>query len=213
MQKSDFGYIYRTTNNITKQVYIGKKQGRYTNQYLGSGLHLKRAIKKFGVYAFRVDMIAQAESQEELNRLEKSLIAWYRKELGRKEVYNIANGGDGGNVWENGSPSCEQRLAIGRASVGNKNHKEDCLCCVCKAHKFGRKGILNPMFGKKYKHSLETIDKIRKTKSNNPYRHSEEIKEKLRLLMLGSKRRKYKKRIGGVKHEKFKDFGEITWLT
>lgn len=184
MLKNSFGYVYRTTNNITKQVYIGKKEGNFTHKYLGSGIRLKRVIKKFGIYAFRVDMIDSVDSREELNKLEKLMIAYYRQTLGNKEVYNLANGGDGGNVWVNGTPSLEQRLAIGKASVGNKNHKEDCLCCVCRAHKFGRKGILNPMFGKTFNHKLETIEKIKQTKAEHPYKHSAERRLKIKLANL-----------------------------
>lgn len=193
MLKSNFGYIYRTTNTITKQVYIGKKEGRFTQKYLGSGIHLKRAVKKFGPYVFKVEMIAQVESREELNRLERCLIAWYRKELGRREVYNIADGGDGGNVWKNGSPTLEQRIAIGKSSVGNKNHKEGCICCICKSHRFGRKGILNPMFGKHFKQTQETIEKIKRTKAEHPYKHSKERRDKISKVMTGIKRGNYKR--------------------
>jgi len=44
-----FGIIYKTTNNIDGKIYIGKAQNSckstIRNEYLGSGVFLRRAIK------------------------------------------------------------------------------------------------------------------------------------------------------------------------
>lgn len=193
--QNKFGYIYKTTNTFNSKVYIGKKEGNFSSSYLGSGLHLKRSIKKHGKYFFKLEVIVYANNKVELEKLEKVYIAGYRSMIGKKNVYNIADGGTGGNVWTNGSPSKEQRIKIGLASVGNKNHKSDCLCCVCKAQKYGRKGILNPMFGKHFICSEKTKEKIRLSKLGNlnPAKRPE-VREKIRKAMLGSKRGKYNKK-------------------
>lgn len=191
---NNFGYIYKTTNMITGHIYIGKKIGSFNSSYWGSGIHLKRAIKKFGRYVFKVELIAFTKDKDELNNFEKYFIEKYRKELGKDELYNIANGGDGGNVWPNGSPTIEQRRKIGLHSLGNTTHKINCFCYFCKAHRYGRKGKLNSMFGRHYHHTEETKEKIKKTKAKYPYRHSIERREKIRKIMLGSKRGKYKQR-------------------
>ena len=45
--------IYKTTNIINNMEYIGKRVTEDINDsYLGSGKHLKRAIKKYGIKNF-----------------------------------------------------------------------------------------------------------------------------------------------------------------
>jgi len=48
-------YIYKTTNLITKKFYIGKhsSQNIEIDTYLGSGILLERAIKKYGKHNFK----------------------------------------------------------------------------------------------------------------------------------------------------------------
>ena len=45
-----YGFIYITTNNLDGKKYIGQKSYSMPNwkRYLGSGIYLKRAIKKYG---------------------------------------------------------------------------------------------------------------------------------------------------------------------
>lgn len=41
-------YIYKTTNLINKKQYIGKHIGKINDFYLGNGINIKAAIKKYG---------------------------------------------------------------------------------------------------------------------------------------------------------------------
>ena len=96
-----YGYIYKTTNLINKKIYIGQKKSKIflENKYLGSGLYLKRAVKKYGKENFKVELIAWASNREELNNLEKYYILKYNS-LNSNIGYNIANGAfGGGDVW------------------------------------------------------------------------------------------------------------------
>lgn len=45
-----YGYIYKVINLYNKKVYIGQSTNfEYLKKYFGSGLLIKRAIKKYGI--------------------------------------------------------------------------------------------------------------------------------------------------------------------
>lgn len=96
-----YGFIYVTTNHINNKKYIGQKKydkrGNW-KKYIGSGVVLKQAIKKYGIENFSKEIIEECETKEELNAREKYWISYYDavKSYG---YYNIAAGGDGGNVF------------------------------------------------------------------------------------------------------------------
>lgn len=94
------GYIYKTTNTINKKIYIGKHQSsEYDDKYFGSGKILKRAIDKYGIENFINEIIDIADTDDELNEKEKYYIKYY-KDLYGENCYNLANGGDGGDVFK-----------------------------------------------------------------------------------------------------------------
>lgn len=93
-----FGYIYKTTNLINNKIYIGKRQGEFTEQYKGSGKILRRAINKYGVENFKTEIICKCDSIEELNDSEIKFIKEYKDKF-KDMCYNIAAGGNGGNVY------------------------------------------------------------------------------------------------------------------
>jgi group I intron endonuclease len=88
--------IYKTTNLINNKFYIGK-DSRNNPSYLGSGLALLNAIKKYGKENFKKEILQYCTSLEELSSAE---IAWITKldANNRKISYNIACGGQGGNL-------------------------------------------------------------------------------------------------------------------
>ena len=92
-------YIYRITNNINHKTYIG--QHKYCKSlfiedgYMGSGVLLKKAQKKYGIENFSKEIVTIAMSKSEADVLEKYYIAKERKE-NTYSCYNIADGGQGG---------------------------------------------------------------------------------------------------------------------
>ena len=96
-----YGFIYITTNLINNKKYIGQKKYGVKNceTYLGSGIILKQAIEKHGRENFKRDILEECYSKEELNEREKYWINYYDA-VNSKNFYNIAIGGDGGNVIE-----------------------------------------------------------------------------------------------------------------
>ena len=96
-------YIYCITNNINGKTYIGQRKcpankTPETDKYMGSGCLIKNSIKKYGLENFSKEILAITEKQENINILEKVFIKLYRDE--GKAEYNIADGGDGGNLGE-----------------------------------------------------------------------------------------------------------------
>ena len=92
---NNYGYIYKTTNLVNGKVYIGQKRGGFNLSYFGSGLIIKRAIKKEGKEAFKREFIVYAFNKEQLDFLEKKFIKNYRELLGKENLYNITDGGGG----------------------------------------------------------------------------------------------------------------------
>ena len=104
------GYIYKTTNKINQKVYIGKHQSsEYDEKYFGSGKILRRAIEKYGLENFSNEIIDTADTDEELNEKEKYYIKHY-KDLYGKDCYNLASGGDGGDVFKYQSSEHKQQF-------------------------------------------------------------------------------------------------------
>lgn len=115
-----YGYIYLTTNNINSKMYIGQhKSNKYEVDvnYLGSGIILEKAIRKYGKDNFSAQILATADSKEDLDKLEIEYIQKFRHLYGIDNIYNIANGGQGGSF----SPMTpERRRKIGQAHKGRK---------------------------------------------------------------------------------------------
>ena len=142
------GYVYLTANDLNDIKYIGKRQKpKFDKSYKGSGTVLKQAFKKYGKDKFYTTVLEWCETKEELCEAEKKWIAYYR-EHGQK-LYNVADGGDGGNVVDWKSLSEERRKEI------NKKNSDS------------HKGEKNPFWGKK--HSEETKRLIKENSKNDRF--------------------------------------------
>jgi group I intron endonuclease len=84
-------YIYKTTNLITDKIYIGQHTLN-DSKYLGSGVYLKHAIKKYSKKNFTKEILETCNSVEQLNERE---VYWISKLNSRdpKIGYNIDFGG------------------------------------------------------------------------------------------------------------------------
>lgn len=162
------GYIYLTVNKVNGKTYVGQrkfikknKNKSWKESYLGSGIHIKKAILKYGKENFEKFLIQYCETKDELNEQEKFWIAEYRRR--GKAEYNIADGGQGGIKCPSISEACKGR----KASEEQKKKMSE---------KY--KGSGNPFFGKK--HSLETIEKIKAARARQeaegrgPRKHKKE---------------------------------------
>lgn len=89
--------IYKTINKINGKWYIGKDTGVLGDNYLGSGVVLQRAIKKYGKENFKKEIIEICNDKKHLSEREKY---WIKKldACKRKDSYNISTGGEGGDT-------------------------------------------------------------------------------------------------------------------
>lgn len=86
--------IYKTTNHINGKYYIGAhRTENKDDDYLGSGVALRRAIDKYGKDSFRKEILLECSSAEEMFSIEEQMVdhldPW---------CYNMRNGGKGG--WD-----------------------------------------------------------------------------------------------------------------
>lgn len=64
--------------------------------YIGSGVILNNAIKKYGVKCLTCEIVQYADSVEELRKLESDFITI--EDITSDQCYNIAMGGRGGKI-------------------------------------------------------------------------------------------------------------------
>ena len=163
--------VYKTTNLINGMIYVGKDSNDNPN-YLGSGLHLKRAIKKYGRENFAKDILEVCD----LSNINEREIYWIAKlnARDRKIGYNICIGGEG--------------LGSG---VNHPSYGKPGRCM---------KGELNPLFGKsvsketKQRISLSLLGKqlseehrFKCGKHRIGKKQTEETKRKIALSRIGKK--------------------------
>lgn len=98
--------IYQTTNKINGKIYIGKHQTENLNDsYLGSGIALRNAIKKYGVEHFEKIILFNFDTEQEMNDKERELIT--EEFVKRKDTYNKGVGGEGGPHFKGKKHSVE----------------------------------------------------------------------------------------------------------
>lgn len=135
-----YGFIYITTNLINGKRYIGKRvidNGSVWKSYLGSGIMFNRAVEKYGKENFVRDIVAIANSDEELCFLEKEFIKNYNAVVS-DNYYNLAHGGKGGITRKGAVNSEETRKKIreNHADFTKENHplwkpRVDYKCDYC----------------------------------------------------------------------------------
>ena len=107
-----YGYIYETTCVPTGKKYIGMhkwSKDTIDPNYLGSGLHLKRAVDKYGKENFTCRIIEWCDTREELSEREQYWISVTQAPI-NEDYLNIADGGFGGHNEYYTQPTTEKQL-------------------------------------------------------------------------------------------------------
>ena len=113
-------FVYKTTNNINGKIYIGQHTtNNLDDGYLGSGVVLQKAFKKYGEENFSREIITYVDTKEDLDRTEEIFIKHYIHIVGKDEMYNIAEKAGGG-----GCHSEETKLKMSEARKGHHHSEE-----------------------------------------------------------------------------------------
>lgn len=95
-------YIYKVTNKITRQFYIGvHKTENPDDGYYGSGIRIKRAVRKYGKDGFTKEILYGFVNRNDAYSKEKELLELV---LDNELCYNLKEGGIGG--WEYVNKHC-----------------------------------------------------------------------------------------------------------
>lgn len=187
-----FYTIYKITNKINGNFYIGKHQTKNLDDgYMGSGKLIKAAIKKHGIEKFTKEILHVFDNDHDMNEAEKELVI-----LG-EGCYNLCPGGSGGFGYINEKKlnrKCTKEQLYKQLEDAHKVLKilwsdEEWKINHCEKLSAAFLGRKSPFLGKK--HSQETRQKMTEIKKsmqsqkgvkNSQYGRpkSEETKQKIR---------------------------------
>lgn len=123
MKRNYLHYIYKTTCLITGKYYIGMHRTyKEDDGYIGSGLLLKRSIKKYGFENHKFEILEYCDSVESLCKREEEIIN--EELLQDKLCMNLKLGGIGGATMTGRKMSQETKGKISKSRTGIK-HKEE----------------------------------------------------------------------------------------
>lgn len=194
-----YGYIYKTTNLVNGKIYIGqKKSEKFLDRgYLGSGKYLHNALNKYGRENFCVELLEECDTKEILDEREKYYIQYYRNL--NCAMYNIANGGEGGDVI---SKLSEEDRKLRKEKLSKNGYfsnltSEQRQVIQAKAWKTRRKNG-NDKFSDEYRKKLSEshkgikptksqLEKMVATRKAKGYKHSDETKRRISESNSGKK--------------------------
>lgn len=167
--------IYKTTNNINGKIYIGCHATKNINDnYLGSGILLKRAIQKYGIENFTKEILECFDNPIDMFNMEVVLVN--ETFIIDENTYNVMIGGHGG--WKTINNNLTQKERKENRLVFKNRYNTKTITDeerLDKRKEIGRKNFVNKrgMFDPKYigtnksyffgkKHTEETKQKIGK---------------------------------------------------
>lgn len=186
-------YIYRITNHITSQCYIGKTTNtiekrfarHISNALRGDETYLYRSMRKYGVENFSVDIVEETNAQE-LNEREIFYIQEISPEL------NMTVGGEGGStthnrIWINDGVTNKYILKADDIPEGYVKGR------ICKFNdpefqKSMAKRASLKMTKEDFMKRGEAISKSKKGKTHIGVPHSQETKRKLSEISINRKK-------------------------
>ena len=119
MSNKKYHYVYITTNLINGKKYVGDHSTNNLNDnYIGSGIIVKGAVKKYGKENFHREILKLLPTKEEAFDAQEEYIKIYETHVSQGG-YNVSwKGGSGVNQWIKHSE--ETKKKIGDSKRGKK---------------------------------------------------------------------------------------------
>lgn len=171
-----YHYTYITTNIVNGKKYVGDHStNNIDDGYLGSGLYLKQAIRKYGRENFEKKIVSFFDSKEDAFNAQEKLILKYNTLS--PNGYNLSPTG-GHNVKKCFSDETIEKLRIGSSKPKSEEHKKKISVGVKKHIKLN--GQNKAMLGKKH----SEISKQKQSIAHTGKKMSTKSKEKNRIAHL-----------------------------
>ena len=162
-----FYIIYKITNKIDGKFYIGKHQTKNLDDgYMGSGILIRRAIRRHGLHNFKKEILHIFQTKEEMNEAERNLVVL------SEDSYNLCPGGEGGFGY------------INQRGLNRKASREELLAQLCAARKKLADLRNDEEFMNEYRANLSAACKQRKPSFKNK-KHSDATIQKMRRAKAG----------------------------
>lgn len=136
--KKTIVYLYKTTCLINNKIYIGIHKTNNIDGYIGSGVALKNAIKKYGKINFKNEILEYFDNYDSARKREKEIVN--DEFVLREDTYNISIGGTGGKTTQ---------APWNKGKKGLQNHTEEWKIANSLRLKQRHNENGNPMKGKK----------------------------------------------------------------
>jgi len=209
MKKWKYNYVYIITNLLNGQQYVGDHStNNLDDGYLGGGILITRARKKYGRENFKKEILEFFETKQEAFDAQKGWINEYNTV--RPNGYNISpaggtqcHGGYSNEIREKISGSVKKKIRenpdyrrkISEANLGKKQSSEAIEKRVSKFRGIPRSGETKKKIGnanRGIKHSTQSRENMSEAHKgqkawNKGITQSEETKRKLRECNLGKK--------------------------
>jgi len=107
--------VYQIKNTINNKIYVGVHKTKNPNDsYLGSGLHIKRAIQKYGKESFTKSILFEYNNSIDAYLKESQIVN--NDFIKRTDTYNLMLGGFG-----SGGNSKISRAKMSKSTKGDKH--------------------------------------------------------------------------------------------
>lgn len=170
---TDCSHLYRVVDTVRGKFYIGKHGGREQRGYWGSGMRIKRHIKKYGLQDMKYEILVIADEQYILDLERRYVTDEFIKS--NPDCLNVCKGGMGGNL---GQEPWNKGLKLPWVSeMMTKIHKGN-------TYRLGKKGSSHR---KGIKLTQEQKDKISLGKMGKT--HSDESKANMSRSKIGLKQK------------------------
>lgn len=114
-------FIYKTTNILNNKIYIGQHSCSCENcSYIGSGVAISKAIKKYGAQNFKKEILFEFSTFEEMNQKEVDLVN--EDFILRSDTYNLKTDGSLGSRH---SIKTIEKISVSKTGkIYDKNHRD-----------------------------------------------------------------------------------------